>query len=148
LSNPAKAKGTAFESLIRDALNGFWRGRFGLKAYRPAQEGHLDTGDLHGVSPFIVQAKNYRDVASALREGLNGAVVQAERAGEDYGVAVIKRARRPIGEAAAVMRLEDWARLVLRLRRAEELLDASTEQLIHDHRGETAADLAEPFPRS
>lgn len=142
-----KAKGTRHESKIRDALAEFLGGRFGLAPRRVAQEGFADTGDLHGVSPFVIQAKDWRDIAGALREGVDGAVVQAARAEEDYGVAVIKRARRPIGDAYAVMRLEDWARLLLRLRRAEEHIEAMAPSVLRDHLADTARDRRQEFPK-
>lgn len=113
MSNPAKRKGTAFESEIV----AFLKSR-GVPAYRPAQSGARDVGDVHGVSPFVIQAKNWRDVTSALREGVDGAQLQARNAGETYGIAVVKRARKPVGEAYAVMRLEDLAALILQLRDA------------------------------
>lgn len=106
-----KQKGTAWETEVTRFLNAH-----GVRAYRPAQSGFKDHGDIHGVSPFVIQCKDWRDVLGALREGVDGAVVQAGYAGEDYGVAVVKRARRGVGEAYAVMRLEDWSRLLLELR--------------------------------
>lgn len=113
VSNPAKRKGTAFESEIVAFLKAQ-----GIPAYRPAQTGRFDVGDVHGVSPFVIQAKNWRDVTSALREGVDGVQLQARNAGETYGVAIVKRARKPAGEAYAVMRLEDLAALILQLREA------------------------------
>lgn len=107
----SKDKGTRWESAVVAYLNDN-----GVRAYRPAQSGFKDHGDIHGVSPFVIQCKDWRDVMAALREGVDGAVVQAGHAGEDYGVAVIKRARRGVGEAYVVMRLEDWSRLLLELR--------------------------------
>lgn len=142
-----KRRGTAWESAVRDVLNAFFRLRWGLKVYRPAQEGYLDTGDLHGVSPFVLQAKDWKDVVSALREGLNGAVEQAVRAGEPYGVAVVKRARRPTGDAYAILRLQDLGRVIVRLRRAERLLEAHAPEAYGLHVAETAADVVEEFPR-
>lgn len=142
----AKRKGTAFESAIRDALNSF-ASRVGvpLKVYRPAQEGFRDTGDLHGVSPFVIQAKSWRDLTSALREGVDGAVAQARNAHEPLGVAVVKRPRRPIGDAYAVMRLEDYARVLIRLREAEDRLD---DDALFEH-GAVCARLADtPFRES
>lgn len=106
MTNPRKAKGTKFETEIRGFANQVLAGR--TKVYRPAQEGHKDVGDLHGVPPFVIQAKNWRDLVGALREGLDGAVKQAGHAGERWGLAVIKRQRRPVGESYAVMRLCDW----------------------------------------
>lgn len=141
-----KAKGTRWEVAVRDALNGLFGGRYGLKAYRPAQEGFRDTGDLHGVSPFVIQAKDWRSVADALREGLNGAVLQAKHAGEPYGVAIVKRARRPVGDAYAILRLEDFARVLLRLRRAEALLEAAAPAAFLAHAAETTAEFEEDFP--
>lgn len=114
MSNPAKRKGTAFESDIVTYLNAA-----GIRAYRPAQTGRFDVGDVHGVSPFVIQAKNWRDVTSALREGVDGAQLQARNAGETWGVAVVKRARKPVGEAYAVLRLEDLAALILQLRETQ-----------------------------
>lgn len=107
----AKDKGTRWESAVVAFLNAC-----GVRAYRPAQSGFADQGDVHGVSPFILQCKDWRDVTSALREGVDGAQVQAVNAGERYGVAVVKRARKPVGEAYAVMHLEDFAALILDLR--------------------------------
>ncbi len=143
-----KAKGTRWESLVRNALNAFFALRWGLKVYRPAQEGYLDTGDLHGVSPFVIQAKDWKDVVSALREGLNGAVDQATRAGEPYGVAVVKRARRPVGDAYSILRLQDLGRVIVRLRRAERLLEAHAPEAYGVHVVETALDTAAEFPRA
>lgn len=111
MSNPNKQKGTAFESAIRDYL----RSR-GIDAYRPAQEGYKDVGDLHGVSPFVLQAKNYKDLATALREGVDGVQKQKVHARERYGAAVIKRARKGVSDAYVVVRLEDFADLLLELR--------------------------------
>ena len=117
MSNPSKAKGTRHESATRNYLK-----ERGVAAYRPAQTGFRDSGDIHGVSPFIVQAKDWKDLAGALREGVDGAVKQAAHAGEDYGVAVIKRARKPIEDAYAVMRLSDWTSVLIRLTSAERRL--------------------------
>ena len=92
---------------MRDYLNSR-----GFDTYRPAQEGFRDTGDLHGFPLFAIQCKDWRDVTGAIREGLTGAQVQAANRGEPYGVAVVKRARKPTSEAYAVLRLEDFATLI------------------------------------
>ena len=87
-------------------------------------------------------------MVSALRDGLNGAVLQATHAGEPYGVAVVKRARRPTGDAYAILRLQDLGRVIVRLRRAERLLEAHSPTAFALHSEETAADTAEEFPRA
>lgn len=149
MSNPAKRKGTAWESLLVATLSGFFRGRYGLAPRRVAQQGHDDLGDIHGVSPFVGQAKAYADITTALREGLAGAVVQAGRAGECYGVAFVKRPRGSAGEGYAVLRVEDWARVLLRLRRAESLVrDFGGHEPVELLADAAEADLAEPFPRA
>lgn len=108
----AKRKGTAFESAVRDYLAAELADVPGVEPRRVAQEGWQDTGDIHGVDPFIMQAKAWRDTTAALREGVAGAVVQAERAGRPFGVAVIKRPRKPIADAVVAFRLSDFARLL------------------------------------
>lgn len=106
MANPAKAKGTAFETAIYRFLQDA-----GLFAYKPRQEGHKDIGDVH-VPPFVIQAKNYKDIPAALRAGVEGAAIQKRNARMPFGVAVIKRARKPIEEAYVVMRLGDFPELV------------------------------------
>lgn len=107
----AKQKGTAWETAVVRFLNDA-----GVPAYRPAQSGARDVGDVHGVSPLVIQCKDRQDVMAAIREGLDAAQTQARNAGETYGVNVVKRARKPAADAYAVMRLEDLAALILQLR--------------------------------
>ena len=128
----AKRKGTAWETALVKYLGDLFLGRFGLAPRRVAQEGFNDTGDLHGISPFIGQAKNYKSWEDAIRLGLDGAEAQRVRAGEPYGVAFVKRVRRPVGDGYAVMTVATFARLLLRLRRAETYLqDYAPEAYVH-----------------
>ncbi|MFI7069529.1 hypothetical protein [Micromonospora sediminicola] len=132
-----KAKGTRWET----ALVRLFRAA-GIRAYRPAQEGFRDTGDLHGLDPFIGQAKDWRSWEAAIREGLDGAETQRVNARQDYGVAFVKRARRSTGGGYAVLTVATFVRLLLRLRRAEAML--SDVQLARQ-RAATAEDLAADF---
>ena len=109
MSNPNKRKGTVFESAVRDYLN---TALPDMNVYRPAQAGAKDTGDLHGLPGMVVQCKAYKDVTAGLREGVAGAKVQAVNAGVPFGVAVVKRPRKLIGEAYVVMELADFVRLL------------------------------------
>ena len=147
MSNPAKAKGTAWESALVRSLSGFFAGRHGLAPRRVAQTGVLDTGDLHGLSPFVGQAKNYKDLTAGLREGLEGAEVQSKRAGEPFGVAFVKRVRKPTELAYAVTTVQTWARVVVRLRRAEALLRENAPDAWATHVEESAADTGGAFPK-
>ena len=141
MSNAAKAKGTKFETDLVRTLERIFAGRYGLAPRRVAQSGRLDTGDLHGISPAVAQAKNYRDLTAGLREGLEGAELQAARAGEPFGVAFVKRVRRSTADAYAVMTVASWARLLLRLRRAEALLERSAPAAVWaEHVRESEAD--------
>lgn len=144
-----KAKGTRWETALVRALGDFFAGRYGLAPRRVAQEGFTDSGDLHGLSPFIGQAKDWRSWEAAIREGLDGAEKQKGHAGEPYGVAFVKRVRRSVGDGYAVMTIATWARLVLRLRRAEALLaEYAPEEAVAKHQSESTheASLGVPPP--
>ena len=144
-----KAKGTKWETDLVRSLSAFFRGRSGLAPRRVAQEGFLDTGDLHGLSPFVGQAKNWASWQDAIREGLDGAEVQRLRAGESYGVAFVKRVRRSPGDAYAVTTIATWARVLARLRRAEEfLVRTATVDDLDAYQAENRADLEAPFPKA
>ncbi|MEU8655275.1 hypothetical protein [Actinoplanes philippinensis] len=137
----AKAKGTRWETALAKFLTGV-----GIAAYRPAQAGFKDTGDLHGLDPWVGQAKDYRSWESAIREGLDGAEKQKIHAGQLYGVAFVKRARRSTGAGYAVTTVATWARVLIRLRRAEELLRDHVPIAVYDaHVRQAEAEAGEEF---
>lgn len=138
-----KSKGTKWETDLVRSLGNFFRGRHGLEPRRVAQEGYLDTGDLHGLDPFVAQAKDWRSWQDAIREGLDGAEAQRARAGRAYGVAFVKRARRSVGQGYAVTTITTWARVLVRLRRAEAILQATDPEAFIRHAEATKADLLE-----
>ena len=107
MSNPNKAKGTAFETAIVRYLHerGF------TDARRVVQTGPVDTGDVH-CGRFCFQAKNWRDTAAAMREGTDGAMRQKKAAGLPFGVAVVKRHRANVSQAYAIMPLEHYVDLM------------------------------------
>jgi hypothetical protein len=144
IMSAAKQKGTAWETAIVRALDAFFDKRHGLYPRRVAQTGMLDTGDVHGISPFVGQAKNYRNLTDGLREGLEGVELQKIRAGEPYGVAFVKRVRKSVGSSYAVMTLATWARVVLRLKRAEEFLSVAAPDAYARFVEETAKDEDRP----
>lgn len=107
MTSANKAKGSRWElDIVR-----YLAERFGRKVRRPHAEGFEDVGDIH-LSPFVLQAKNYSDVATALRVGVEGAEIQASRAEERYGVAVIKRRGKGAADAYVAMSLETFRDLV------------------------------------
>lgn len=114
MPNPSKAKGNLWEAAVLKFLreNGLPR------SYKPRQESGRDIGDLHAADA-VLQAKDWKSWEAAIREGLDGAVLQAaawdERAGTNsVPAAVVKRARRPVGDAYVVLRLSDFVRLLWR----------------------------------
>ena len=126
MSNPNAAKGAAFE---RDGA-AYLAEVFGRQVRRPHQEGYVDVGDIH-LSPFVLQAKNWADVTSALTVGLAGAEAQAIAAAEPYGVVVIKKRRAPIAEARVAMSLRTFRSVTARLLNAEALLARHAPEVFH-----------------
>lgn len=102
-----KAKGTRYESAIVAYLNAQ-----GMRAYRPAQAGAKDTGDIHGIPLFAVQCKDWQRVTDAIREGVDGAETQRMNLGVPFGVAFVKRARKPVEHGYAVMRIDRFIELL------------------------------------
>lgn len=109
MANPNKAKGTRWESTVRDFLQ---EERCLDHARRIAQTGTLDIGDIH-MEPFALQAKNQK--AFDLAGWVSDAEVQAERAGMTYGVAVVKAPRKPTDRGYVVMSLGTFRRLAAEL---------------------------------
>lgn len=109
--NAHKAKGTAWESRVRDYLNEHLAD-LGIQVERPAQQGFKDIGDLIGVPYFALQLKDYADTMRAIREGLEGVQVQKENAGKPLGAVVVKRRRRPPGTAYVAMTLDDLIAII------------------------------------
>ncbi len=126
VTSPNAAKGKAFEREVRRYLEDV----FGRLVRQPHQEGFKDVGDLH-LAPFVLQAKNYADVATALNIGVAGAELQASHAGEPYGVAVIKKRNANVAAARVAMTLSTFRDLVTRLHRAEALLQRHAPEVFH-----------------
>ncbi|WP_431888693.1 hypothetical protein [Nocardiopsis alba] len=123
MANRARAKGTAWESAIRDFLNralGLVHadGRFldptdPDNVRRQPQEGVRDVGDLWA-RPFVLEAKAEKsyDLASYVRQ----AEREAEAAGLPFGVAVVKRPRARVEDGYVVLSLRTFARVLQYLR--------------------------------
>jgi hypothetical protein len=147
MANPSKIRGTKWETALVRALGTFFDLRYGLAPRRVAQEGFADSGDLHGISPFIGQAKDWKSWEAAIREGLDGAQKQKANAGEPYGVAFVKRVRKPVGGGYAVMTIDDFARVLVRLRRAEAALARLSPETALEHARETVGEAMSPTLR-
>lgn len=115
MGNRSKAKGTAFEVLVRD----YMRSKGFEHAHRPALSGGKDTGDVNGIIQMLtkrqvaVQCKNQK--AMNLSGWLNDTVEQAANLGDGLPVLVVKRAgkgEKALGDSYVVMRLEDIVQLL------------------------------------
>lgn len=71
-------------------------------------------GDIVGIPGFVIECKNLKDIARALREGVDQAVAAAEE-GLDYPLAVVKRPLHGIEDAYAVMPLAEMVTLAKEL---------------------------------
>lgn len=107
MPNPSKARGTRFETDVERALKDA-----GLKAMKPRQAGVYDVGDIWLEDDIVLQAKAWKDITSALREGTAGAQDQAIHARRRFGAAVIKKPRGAIADAYVAMPLHVFAELI------------------------------------
>ncbi|MFJ8386236.1 hypothetical protein ACIQ9Q_17260 [Streptomyces sp. NPDC094438] len=122
MANPNKAKGTQWESDVRNYLNDTAGlvdecGRFldpfdPYNVRRPAQEGSADVGDVHAV-PFVLECKNVK--SPAVPTFLRQAEVEAVHAGFPYGVAVVKVPRQSVRRGRVHVGVRTWTRVRLAL---------------------------------
>lgn len=122
MANPNKAKGTAWESAVRDYLNAFLglvdaHGKFldpmnGANVRRAAQEGAKDVGDIHA-APFVLEAKNTR--APAVPTWIRQAEVEATHAGFPYGIVVRKVRGSSVAMGRVHVSVRTWTRVRLAL---------------------------------
>lgn len=121
MTNRNKAKGTAWETAVRELLRGQ-----GLDVESMRQLGSMDEGDLVVRTPeqgirVVVEAKNRGQITLAqfMREAADESALYAHNRGipqaDTFGVAVVKARQKPAGQAYAVLTLEDFARLMKRL---------------------------------
>lgn len=123
MANPNKAKGTAWESAIRDYLNAFLglvdaRGVFldsmsGANVRRAAQEGAKDVGDIHA-APFVLEAKN--TASPAVPTWIRQSEIEAVHAGFPFGVVVRKVRGSSVAMGRVHVSVRTWTRIRLALR--------------------------------
>lgn len=106
MANRSKRKGTAFESAVVEYLRTHgWR-----YAERRALSGALDKGDVTGTPGLVFECKAEKqfDLAGAVGE----AMAEKSNADADFAAAILKRPRRKVDEAYAVMPLWLYVRLL------------------------------------
>lgn len=115
MANRSKAKGTAYETLVKNYLNdkGF------KKAHRTALTGGDDAGDIHGIEnaqtgrKTIIQCKNQKK--HDFSGWIDATVEQASRANDAVPALVVKRVgkgEKAVGDSYVVMRLSDFVDLL------------------------------------
>jgi len=121
VSNPAKARGTAWESAIVRYLREV---PALVHARRAVQDQVQDQGDVH-VWPVVIQAKAVRK--HALPAWVKAARAQADVAGFPWSVVYVKQFNKGTGEGYAVRSIAEDVQLVARLRELEAAAEAATE---------------------
>lgn len=111
----ASTEGTRFETDVVKKLKAA-----GFPAGRPTQTKMADVGDIHLGADWVLQAKAWANVASALREGTKDAQVQAYQARRRFGAAVIKKTRGSIDDAFVAMPLSVFIEFIQSQAHSEE----------------------------
>ncbi len=106
MTHPNKAKGSRWEAAVRDYL----ADKLGLRLERIPAGAANDRGDISGLPNLCVECK---DVAKLDFAGwVDEARAEAENVGPGVlPVVVVKRRRKGVNEAYAVMPLDAWASL-------------------------------------
>lgn len=100
---PAAIKGDTFEGRL---LLPYLRDEFGGQVARPRTSGINDIGDFTGIPGWTFEAKNYVDLARAVRDGLADLDAEQANAGTTYGAVIVKRhGKTDPAEQLFIMRL-------------------------------------------
>jgi hypothetical protein len=126
-ANPSKAKGTAFETLWTNYI----REHHNPAAHRNVQMGRLDIGDVDGY--YLHASELKAEKAITLPAYIAQANREAMHAGQPFGCAVVKRRNAGIAAAYVVRDVETDARLINRLRDAEDLLQEHAFDVWREH---------------
>jgi hypothetical protein len=118
-SNPAKAKGTAWES----AIVGYLREQHNPGARRNVQMGARDIGDIDGYYLHALEAKAEKSIT--LADYIAQANREAVHAGQPFGCAVVKRRMKGVGDGYVVRDVRTDVRLLNRMRDMEEALKSA-----------------------
>lgn len=120
MTSPSKAKGSAWERECVKVLRGY---RFGEAADRMPAGATDDRGDIAGIAGLVVECKNHANLATALRDGVDGLDAKREAAQAEHAVAFVKRKGKPADDGYAVMPIAQWCAMYDELRRAQTILE-------------------------
>jgi predicted phosphatase len=116
MANPAKAKGTAWET----ATVNFVKEHHNPEAHRNVQMGAKDIGDFDGYYLHASECKNVKTVT--LPEFIRQANREAANAGKPYGCVWLKRRQVGVKDSFVIRDAATDVRVINRLRDAECLL--------------------------
>jgi hypothetical protein len=116
MTNRSKAKGTRWESELRDYLI-----RLGFDARREALHGNKDEGDIFGIDDWTLEAKNEKRIT--LAKYMDELVVEMKNGRMRNGAVLVKRARHSVGNAYAVMPLFLLLSVIAEVRSLRRQLD-------------------------
>lgn len=103
MTSAAKRKGDAGEREIAGILSD----QLGFSVRRKLGAGRSDdTGDIDGLPDCTIEVKSYRDVARAVRDGLDDCTREQANAQTTHGATFI---RRPGGRWFVALTVEQWA---------------------------------------
>ena len=103
MSNPSRAKGTAWEVRVRAYL----QGRGWSECQRLATRAALDLGDLTGIPRVAIECRDRQK--QELARNLDDAEERARNKGSDFGICLMKRPRRPVEQSYVLMSLSTFA---------------------------------------
>lgn len=119
MANPAKAKGTAWESL----WTAYIREHHNPAAHRNVQMGSKDIGDVSGYYLHASELKAEKTIT--LSDYIAQANREAVNAGEPFGCAVVKRRMKGVADGYVVRDVATDVRLMNRMRDMEDALQAA-----------------------
>ncbi|MEV0444046.1 hypothetical protein AB0I84_18765 [Streptomyces spectabilis] len=135
MTNPSKAKGTAWEA----ALVTYLRVHHNPDVHRNVQMGVKDIGDVSGYYLHAVEAKAEKTIT--LADYITQANREAIHAQQPFGCAVVKRRMRGTADGYVVRDVRTDVRLMNRLRDMEKALQLAAPAayaLIDEHHQEAA----------
>jgi hypothetical protein len=119
MANPAKAKGTAWESL----WTAYIKEHHNPAAHRNVQMGSKDIGDVAGYYLHASELKAEKTIT--LSDYIRQANREAANAGEPFGCAVVKRRMKGVADGYVVRDVATDVRLMNRMRDMEDALQAA-----------------------
>ena len=122
MANPSREKGTRYEVACAE----WFRQRGWSEVFRMATRSTLDVGDLGGLPRFAVECRDRQKQSLSLN--VDDAEERARNKNADFGVALMKRPRRPVGDSYVCMSLTTFGRILDELLVEEKRAQSPSEE--------------------